>query len=128
MPIIKKTPISSTPAALDEGQIALDVYQTKDKIVVLCPIAGVEPDDVSINITDDVLTIKGERKFEDEISEEDYYAKECYWGSFSRSVILPASVDKSRISAIFNKQNILRIEIPRLEEVNTKSIRIKREE
>lgn len=127
MPIIKKTPISRVPSAQDEGQIALDVYQTKDKIIVLCPVAGIDPNDISISITDDVLTIKGERQYEDEIAEKDYYAKECYWGSFSRSIILPSSVDKSRIEASFNKQNILRIEIPRLEEVNTKSIRIKRE-
>jgi len=133
MPIIKKTPISSsastdtTAKEIEEGQIALDVYKTKDKIVVICPMAGVNPDEVNVSITDDVLTIRGERKLEEEINEEDYYARECYWGSFSRSIILPSAVDKSKISAVFTKYNVLRIEIPRIEEVNTKSISIKKE-
>ncbi len=130
MPIIKKTSIPSGDSAakeIEEGQIALDVYKTKDKIIVVCPMAGVNPDEVSITITDDVLTIRGERKFEEEISNNDYYARECYWGSFSRSIILPAAVDKSKISAVFNKHNVLKVEIPRIEEVSTKSIRIKKE-
>lgn len=126
MPIIKKTPISNLKET--EGQVSLDVFQTEDKIVVLAPVAGVDPNDISISITDDVLTIRGERKFENEVNEENYFSRECYWGSFSRSIILPSNADASKISATFAKNHILRIEIPKTENISTKTIRIKHEE
>lgn len=108
----------------DEGQLALDVYQTKNKIVILAPIAGVKLDDMSVTVADDVLTIKGKRNLETTVLEEDYLTQECFWGDFSRSIVLPASVDTGKISAKF-KDGVLTIEIPKIEKVKQKVIRIK---
>ncbi|HBA36287.1 TPA: hypothetical protein DCZ15_00215 [Candidatus Falkowbacteria bacterium] len=82
-----------------EGQLAIDVYQADKKIIIKSTIAGVKPEDLKISLHHDLLTIKGSRSSAKEIKEEDYLYKECYWGSFSRSIILPAEVDSKRIEA-----------------------------
>lgn len=82
-----------------EGQLAIDVYQTDKKIIVKSTIAGVKPEDLKISLHHDLLTIKGTRSIGTEINEEDYLYRECYWGSFSRSIILPAEVDSKRVEA-----------------------------
>ena len=107
-----------------EGQLALDVYQTDSHIVILAPIAGVKVEDMSVEVTDDVLTIKGTRHLEDKVEEENYFTQECFWGDFSRSIVLPASVDTNKISADF-KDGVLKITIPKIEKVRSKVIRIK---
>ncbi len=109
---------------LTEGQLAMDVYQTKSHIVVLAPIAGVRPEDMTVEVTDDVLTIKGHRQMEHIVEEENYFTQECFWGDFSRSIVLPASVDTNKIDADF-KDGVLKIEIPKIEKVRSKVIRIK---
>lgn len=107
-----------------EGQLALDVYQTDTHIVILAPIAGVKLEDMSVSVTDDVLTIKGERHSETTVNEENYFSQECFWGDFSRSIVLPASVDTNKITASF-KDGVLKIQIPKIEKVRSKVIRIK---
>ncbi len=107
-----------------EGQLALDVYQTKDHIVILAPIAGVKPEDMSVEMTDDVLTIKGKRHFEKIVKDEHYFTQECFWGDFSRSIVLPASVNTGKISAAFT-DGVLKITIPKIEKIKSKVIRIK---
>ena len=82
-----------------EGQLALDVFQTEKKIIVKSTIAGVKPDDLKISLHHDLLTIRGHRSIKEEVKEEDYLYRECYWGSFSRSIILPAEVDGKRVEA-----------------------------
>ncbi len=73
------------------GQLAVDVYQTKDSVVVKAPIAGVRPDDIDIAISEDVMTIRGDRKEEIVVEKEHYYVQECFWGSFSRSISAASS-------------------------------------
>jgi len=107
-----------------EGQLALDIYQTPTEIVIVAPIAGVKLSDIDVSVTEDVLTIKGKRYLEFDIPEEDYFSQECFWGDFSRSIVLPASVDTSRIAATF-KDAVLKITIPKVERVKTKIVRIK---
>jgi HSP20 family protein len=107
-----------------DGQLALDVYQTQDDIVILAPIAGVKLEDMNVSVTDDVLTIKGKRSLNIDIPDENYYTQECFWGDFSRSIVLPASVNTNKISANF-KDGVLKIEIPKIEKVRSKVIRIK---
>jgi len=107
-----------------EGQLALDVYQTEKHIVILAPVAGVKLEDMTVEITDDVLTIKGHRKYEKTVEEENYFTQECFWGDFSRSIVLPASVDSNKINASFN-DGVLKIEIPKIEKVRSKVIKIK---
>lgn len=109
-----------------EGQLALDVFQTADEIVVVAPVAGVTKDGISINITDDVLTIKGSRNFCFKAEEADYFTQECFWGNFSRSIILPEAVDSSRVSASF-KNGILTVRIPKVEKIRTRMVKIKEE-
>lgn len=82
-----------------EGQLAIDVFQTDKKIIVKSTIAGVQPADLKISLHHDLLTIKGQRRLKEEIREENYLYRECYWGSFSRSIILPSEVDNKKVEA-----------------------------
>ena len=109
-----------------EGQLALDIYQTAADIVILAPIAGVKLNDINVAVTEDVLTIKGKRNLEFDVPEEDYFTQECFWGDFSRSIVLPAAVDTTRISATF-KDAVLKITIPKSEKTKTRIVRIKTE-
>ncbi|MEK7581727.1 MAG: Hsp20/alpha crystallin family protein, partial [Patescibacteria group bacterium] len=77
----------------EEGQLAVDVYQGPDEIIIEAMIAGVKPDDLNVSITRDMITIKGRRQEVNTISEENYFYKELYWGSFSRTILLPHEVD-----------------------------------
>jgi len=121
------TPSSSegaiAPVEKEIGQLSLDIFQTDTEIVILAPVAGVKADDVTLAITDDVLVIKGVRTPKFEIPEEDYYTKECFWGHFSRSIVLPLEADVKDISANF-KNGILEIHIPRREIKKTNIIKI----
>ena len=82
-----------------EGQLSIDVYQTPSTIVVKSTIAGVTTGNLKISLHNDLLTIKGSRDAGSEIKEEDYLYRECYWGAFSRSIILPAEVDSKKVEA-----------------------------
>lgn len=110
-----------------EGQLAIDVYQNDDEIVVKAPIAGVKPEDLEISITDDVVVIKGERKTASEVTRDNYYSQECYWGSFSRSYALPVAVDSESAQASL-KDGILTITIPKLEKSKTHVLKIQSED
>lgn len=124
------SPEHNQPAATNEeeslGQLTLDIYQTPSHLVIVAPIAGVKINDIDVSVTEDVLTIRGKRHQELTIASEDYFTQECFWGDFSRSVVLPASVDASKISASF-KDSILKISIPKTDRVQSKVIRIKPE-
>lgn len=106
-----------------EGQLAVDVYQTKDSVVIKAPIAGVSEDKLDVSISNDVVTIRGERKEEQEIEREHYYIQECYWGSFSRSVILPTPTIAEKARAAL-KHGVLTISIPKVETEKVKKIRV----
>lgn len=106
-----------------EGQLTIDVYQTPNDIIIKSTIAGVEPDNIDINITNDMITIKGNRQKDENVQENDYYYQECYWGSFSRSVILPVDVESDNASASM-KNGILTIRIPKAEKIKVKKIKI----
>jgi len=106
-----------------EGQLTVDVYQTKDELVIRSAIAGVRAEDLDISIENDILIIKGRREkpFNEEGS---HFVQECYWGPFSREIILPVEVDPSRIEAIM-KEGVLIIRIPKIERERKRKIRIK---
>lgn len=106
------------------GQLALDIYRTDNEIVILAPIAGISPEDVTVNMEEEVLTIKGIRKLHERVPEETYLTKECFWGDFSRSIVLPNNTDTDKINASF-KNGILRIAIPIIEKSSHKIIRVK---
>jgi len=94
-----------------DGQLAIDVYQTKSSFVIQAPVAGIKPEDLDISVENDFLIIKGKREKTEEIQEKDYFYQECYWGSFSRKVSLPEDLDPSKIKASL-KKGILTVKIP----------------
>ncbi|MFA6551276.1 MAG: Hsp20/alpha crystallin family protein [Patescibacteria group bacterium] len=96
----------------EEGQLAIDVYQTKNAIIVKSTIAGVKPEDIDIAINNDLLTIRGTRKMEEQINNDDYFYQECYWGSFSRSIILPMEVKSDQIEATI-ENGVLTVTLPK---------------
>lgn len=106
-----------------EGQLTIDVYQTPSHIIIKSTIAGVKPEDLDITITNDMVTIRGKREKDEEIKTEDYYYQECYWGVFSRSVILPVDVQADEAEASL-KNGILTIRLPKVEKIKTKKIRV----
>lgn len=107
-----------------EGQLNIDVYQTKDNVIIKSTIAGVKPEDLDITIANDMVTIKGDRKREEKIPQEDYFYQECYWGGFSRSVILPVDIDSEGVEADL-KDGILTVILPKAAKAKTKKIRVK---
>lgn len=107
-----------------EGKLAIDAYQTDDTVVIKAPVAGVKPDDLEISITDDVVTIKGARHNEVQVAQDSYLAQECYWGTFSRSYLLPFSVESEKAEAKL-ENGILTITLPKPEQTKTKVIKIK---
>ena len=96
----------------EEGQLAVDVYQDKGNIVIRSTIAGVEPTDIDITFDNDMITIRGKRKKDTTIQQGDYFYQECYWGGFSRSIILPVDVETDKIKATI-KNGILTIILPK---------------
>ena len=106
-----------------EGQLAVDVYQTKETVVIKAPIAGVRSQDIDVAISEDVVTIRGDRKDERAVEKEHYYVQECFWGSFSRSVILPTSTIADEAVATL-KDGVLTIEIPKVAQNKVKKIKV----
>jgi len=107
-----------------EGQLTVDVYQDEDDIVVQSTVAGVSPDDLDIHITPESVTIKGSREKSQKIEDKDYFYQECFWGRFSRSVILPAEVDPEKSTAIV-KNGVLTVRMPRLNRQKGKKVKVK---
>lgn len=109
-----------------DGQLAVDAFQTEEAVIINAPIAGVKPDGLEVSITDETITIKGERKQTTEIRQEDYFAQECYWGSFTRSLSLPPGV-KAQKSKASLKNGVLTITIPKEEKSKTQVLKIESE-
>jgi HSP20 family protein len=103
---------------------AIDMYQTDDEIVVKAALPGIKADEVQINITGEVLTLKGEMKHEEDKKEKAWHIHEQRWGSFERSVVLPTDVVADKTKAEF-ENGILTITLPKAEEVKPKVINIK---
>lgn len=107
-----------------EGQLAIDVYQTEKELVIQSAIAGIKLKDLDISIEKDKLTVKGKREKPIENEKINYFYQECYWGPFSREIILPAEIDPSRTEASF-KEGILTIRMPKIERERKKKIEVK---
>lgn len=108
------------------GQLAVDVYETKEEIVICSAIAGVKPEEIDISIEgEDIIKIKGNRKnpIEKKQDEIKYFFEECYWGPFFRQIILPEEIDFSRSKAEM-KNGILFIRIPKIEKIKKTKIEI----
>jgi len=110
----------------EEGELALDAYQTKDDVVVQSTIAGVKPEDLDITVGSNMVTIQGERKRSEEINQGDYFYQECYWGGFSRSLTLPVEVDADRAQADI-KDGVLTLILPKASRSKIKRIKVRGE-
>jgi len=97
-----------------DAQLTVDVHQTPDAIIVKTMAAGVRPDDLDISISRDMITIRGERQNEHDIEHEDYYQRELYWGSFSRTILLPCEVEPEEAVAV-EKHGLLIITLPKID-------------
>ncbi len=107
-----------------EGQLTVDVYQTPDEIVIRSIVAGVRPDDLDISISRDMVTIRGSREEHREVTEDNYFHKELYWGSFSRTVLLPAEVEVEGASAQ-EKHGLLTIRLPKIDKEKQTKLKVK---
>jgi len=103
---------------------AVDVFDAKEAVVLKAEVAGMDPDDIQIEVEDNVLTIKGERRFEEKVDEERYYRVERRFGSFQRSLALPQGVKADEISAAYD-DGILTVTVPKVEEEKPKRIEVK---
>ncbi|MCB0103865.1 MAG: Hsp20/alpha crystallin family protein [Anaerolineales bacterium] len=103
---------------------AVDMYQTDNEVVVKAALPGIKADEVQINVTGEVLTLKGETKQESETKEKAYHIREQRWGTFERSLVLPTEVVADKAKADF-ENGILTITLPKAEEVKPKTISIK---
>ena len=106
-----------------EGELTVDVYQTDEEIVIQSAIAGMDAEDLDIFIENDLVSIKGNRAKPFSNEKKSYFYQECYWGPFSREIILPEEVDPSRINATM-KQGVLTIRIPKVERERKRKVRI----
>jgi len=110
--------------ANEGGLLPLDIYQTKDDVVVKASLPGFKPDEVDISITGDTLTIKGEHKEEEETTEGEYWLKERRYGTFSRTLTIPVEVKSEKAEAAF-ENGVLTLTLPKAEEVKPKQIKVK---
>ena len=105
------------------GQLAVDVYETREKLVVKGRVAGVNKGDLDVSISDNTLTIKGTLSAGSEDEVENYFLQECYWGEFSRSLVLPVPVKEEEIEAVL-KDGVLTISFAKLKQDTVKKIEI----
>jgi HSP20 family protein len=103
---------------------AVDVYEEQDDVIIKAEIPGLSKEDISVQVTDSMLTIKGEKKREEEVKEDDYYRCERSFGSFTRAVDLPCEVKADQVRASF-KNGVLEVRMPKTEEAKKKAITVK---
>ena len=106
--VAKKSP-SKPP--VEEGQLTVDVFQSGNEIIVQATVGGVNNDDLDISIANDMVTIKGRRQRIEKVKQSDYFHQELYWGSFSRSIILPKDIDVDKAKASI-KNGLLTLRLP----------------
>jgi HSP20 family protein len=106
------------------GQLTVDVYQTPSEIVIKTMVAGVKPDTLDIQIARDMVTIKGTRQNSNEVREEDYFHRELYWGSFSRTILLPAEVEVEEAEAT-EEHGLLILKLPKIDKDKKTKLKVR---
>lgn len=110
--------------SVEEGELPVDMYQTRDAIVIRALVAGVNPDDLNISITRDMVTLQGQREEMQEAPDEDYFHRELFWGSFSRSIVLPEEIIIDEAEAK-EKHGLLEIVLPKLDKGRSAKLSVK---
>lgn len=105
------------------GQLAVDVFETKERLVVKARTAGVNKNDLDVSISDNTLSIRGTLSAGNEEDVENYFVQECYWGEFSRSIALPVPVKEDEIEAVL-KDGVLTVSFTKLKQDTVKKIQI----
>ena len=114
---------SDEPAATTSWSPSVDIFETEGEIIVKAELPGLERKDIVLHLENNVLTLRGERKFEKETKEENYHRIERSYGNFSRSFSIPATVDDEKIRADY-KDGVLKIALPKKEQAKPKQIKI----
>ncbi len=133
-PVLPAQPTSADdqPEAVDEwndeetvlpGQLAVDVYETKERLVVKARTAGVNKGDLDVSIADNTLSIRGTLSAGNEDEVENYFVQECYWGEFSRSIALPVPVKEEDIEAVL-KEGVLTVSFTKVKQDTVKKIQV----
>lgn len=107
-----------------EGELTVDVYQNSDMIIIKSMIAGVRPEDLDVTITRDIVTIRGKREAERINNDDDYFVRELYWGSFSRTIQLPEEIDVDEAEAI-EKHGLLILKLPKLDKKKQSKLKVR---
>jgi HSP20 family protein len=133
-PAISMAPAASVPLSRSmpaphaeepsEGQLPVDVYQTPESIIIRTFIAGVRADEVDLSISRDMVTITGSREERENVSYSDFFVRELFWGSFSRTIVLPEEVDVDASTAS-SKDGFLTIVLPKLDKKRQTKLRVK---
>lgn len=118
--------VNPWPSSEEEGELAVDLCESKDELILQAVIGGVVISDLDISITNDMITIRGERNREDKDKIEKVYYNECFWGPFSRSLILPQEINADKAKAII-KNGMLTIHLPKLMKTKRKTLKIEEE-
>ncbi len=108
----------------EEGELSVDVYQTPTEIVIQSMVAGVKPEDLNITITREMVTIKGRRERPSSADDEDYFQKELYWGSFSRTILLPAEVEAEESEAT-ERFGLLTLRLPKIDKAKIQKVKVR---
>jgi len=108
----------------EEAELSIDLYQTPTDIIIQTMVAGVRPEDLELILSRDTVTIKGKREESRTIDEENYFTKELYWGSFSRTVSLPQEIDPEEAEAV-EKHGLLTIKLPKIDKDRKTNVKVK---
>jgi len=109
---------------MEEGELSVDVYQTASEIIIEAMVAGVKPEDLHLSITRDMVTIKGRRDGNTQVNHDDYFYKELYWGTFTRTILLPHEVEIEEAEAV-EKHGLLIIRLPKVDKARQTKLKVK---
>ena len=108
----------------EDAQLSIDMYQNPAEIIVQAMVAGVRPEDLDVAITQDMVTIKGKRSYQHQVTEDNFYYRELYWGTFTRSILLPQEVDAEEAQATI-KHGVLTVRLPKLDKARIQKLKVK---
>jgi HSP20 family molecular chaperone IbpA len=109
---------------MEEGELSVDVYQTASEIIIEAMVAGVKPEDLHLSITRDMVTIKGRRDGNTQVNHDDYFYKELYWGTFTRTILLPHEVEIEEAEAV-EKHGLLIVRLPKVDKARQTKLKVK---
>ncbi|MEK7480958.1 MAG: Hsp20/alpha crystallin family protein [Patescibacteria group bacterium] len=119
----KRASSAASLKAEEEGEMLVDVYHTPDEIVIQAVLGGVDRDDIDISATQEMITIRTHRDHAEEVGRENYYYQELYWGTFSRSIMLPQEIDIDAVEANFSN-GLLTIRLPKVDKERVEKIKV----